>query len=138
MASFVVSFEPPLPDAAAITVPPDLDWPTVYRLSQGLEWHYVTYAIADQLFSYDRTDLSQVLADLLGALDELDSGFEGSLIMSGYPVVGVTRHDELLIFYDLGNAAGWSVQIDLAEVQEALTTAASRVWGCISSPNKAP
>lgn len=136
MAEFTVLFDPPLPEAAPVAVPTDLDWPMVYRLSRGLNRRFLEYVISGQRWGYDREDLFNVLDDLLGALGELDSSSSQSFMMSGYSVVGVTRHDDLITFYDLGDPKGWSAQIGLADVREALTTAACRVWGVISDPTR--
>ncbi len=133
MTAFAVSFEPEIPRGGSEPPPAELNWSTVWEIVKDQPEYDPTFTISGERFGYYPTDLGNVLLDLLGELQRLDSGENHIFSLCGYTILSVEVGPEAVAFIDPALEPTYRYDVPRAEVRSALAAASTDVWSYIQS-----
>lgn len=130
---FEVPFEPELPDHGTVAPPKKVSWAFAYGVADGQPDHDLRYMICDKVVSYCPASLAQILTDLLGELEALESGRSHNVSMSGYTVLLAEFAGDKVIFRDPGPDGDAMGKMPVADVRAALRNASARLWAYLKA-----
>ena len=133
--SFVVVFEPEIPDRGESEPPLEIDWHKAYEAAKGLGEHGLCYVIDGRKFGYYPADVPTLLCDLLGLHYQLDLRGAQTVGLSGYTVLLAEISDNTVVFRDPIPPNDLVGSLGVAEVRQALRTAIRSLWAFLLSPD---
>jgi hypothetical protein len=135
---FDVGFNPALPEVRASRtdiVIDTVDWrrvldyaPLPYRLA------FSTY---DWQMIFGAASLQVILVDLLNAHAALRARSQDTLWFAGYPSIELEYHDDRVqLLHTAAHRSPVGPQIEVAEFESALASAAQRVWSVVKAAER--
>lgn len=134
--TFVVVFDPELPDRGEAEPPIQIDWSMAYQAANARAEHDLCYVIDGRTFGYYPASIATLLGDLLSLHDQLELPDPQTIGLSGYTVLLAQVIDRTVIFRDPIPPNDVVGTLEVAQVRQALRTAIRRLWAFLLSSDR--